>query len=375
MVNKKQNYSKQRLQEELSRLGNEIEELRMEREESKKNVLHFVQEADMARQDLQHAREQIAILSSKLNNSDHSPDLPSQSIDESQEHKQSQGDKILQLETLLSRATASLVEHEKAAEIHSRDAQNVIELTDQVKQLTTQLKDCQDTLGRLNESQKLIQDEFDQAKDENRVLRQTLKVEHERGERLESHWKSSENALEQAEIRVEVLKKEIEGLRQQQTWSPKIVQSDTSKIEALEKLQMALQQKYQMNLEQYSVLEQRLENEVKSHAHWKNAYEEKLKLLTLHQAREDEHNEMLDQSKVREQHLRTINKTLRDEIRKISRNRREVVNVEYLRNVILTFLEKKQTRHQLVPVLSTLLQCSNVDQAHLYSLVRNKTAS
>ncbi|KAI9013761.1 hypothetical protein CLU79DRAFT_722006 [Phycomyces nitens] len=372
MVNKRQSYSKQKLQEELARLGNEIEELRMEREESKKNVLHFMQEADTARQDLQQARKQIVILSSKQTQ-DPSVDLPSQSIDESL-HKQSQEEQIVQLETLLTRATNSLVEHEKTAELHSRDTENIAQLTDQVKQLTDQLKDCQNTLNRLSDSQLLIQEELDQAIDENRVLRQTLKVEHERGERLENHWKTSENALEQAEIKVELLNKELEGLRKQ-TWESKVAQPDTSKIETLERLQKTLQQKYQDNLEKYSTLEQNLENEVKSHAHLKTQYEDKLKLLTLRQAREDEHNEMLDQSKVREQHLRTINKTLRDEIRKISRNRREVVNVEYLRNVILTFLEKKQTRHQLVPVLSTLLQCSNVDQAHLYSLVRNKAAS
>jgi hypothetical protein len=52
----------------------------------------------------------------------------------------------------------------------------------------------------------------------------------------------------------------------------------------------------------------------------------------------------IEASKIRENHLRTINKTLRDEMRKVSKVQQEVVNMEYLKNVIIKFLEKRHTR-------------------------------
>lgn len=55
----------------------------------------------------------------------------------------------------------------------------------------------------------------------------------------------------------------------------------------------------------------------------------------------------LDASKMRENHLRTINKTLRDEVRKVNKVQEETVNIEYLRNVMIKFLEKRNTRVSL----------------------------
>ncbi|KAL0078220.1 hypothetical protein F4703DRAFT_1225069 [Phycomyces blakesleeanus] len=109
---------------------------------------------------------------------------------------------------------------------------------------------------------------------------------------------------------------------------------------------------------------------------------------------------------MRENHLKTLNRSLKDEIRKLSRtpiatntrissshptspspysasdhrslrsgastppgpdsfgssppstprNKEEEVNLEYLRNVIIKFLEKKSTRAQLIPVLAMMLK-------------------
>lgn len=59
----------------------------------------------------------------------------------------------------------------------------------------------------------------------------------------------------------------------------------------------------------------------------------------------------LNQAKIRENHLKTINKTLRDEVRKISKVQEDLVNIEYLRNVIIKFLERKSTRVSGVPIL------------------------
>lgn len=64
----------------------------------------------------------------------------------------------------------------------------------------------------------------------------------------------------------------------------------------------------------------------------------------------------LNQAKIRENHLKTINKTLRDEVRKISKVQEDLVNIEYLRNVIIKFLERKSTR-----VSAMLILCNTSD--------------
>lgn len=51
--------NKKVLQAQVARLTNEIEELHLEKEESKKNVLHFMQEADQARQEARRALEAL----------------------------------------------------------------------------------------------------------------------------------------------------------------------------------------------------------------------------------------------------------------------------------------------------------------------------
>lgn len=80
--------------------------------------------------------------------------------------------------------------------------------------------------------------------------------------------------------------------------------------------------------------------------------------------------EMEAATKIREQHLRTANKTLREEIRRINKVEEEIINIEYLRNVIIKFLERRNTRAQLVPILSTLLQCSHDEQTRLSKLIK-----
>jgi nicotinate-nucleotide pyrophosphorylase len=59
---------------------------------------------------------------------------------------------------------------------------------------------------------------------------------------------------------------------------------------------------------------------------------------------ENKRTELDGAAKIKENHLRTINKTLRDEIRKINKVQEEIINIEYLRNVIIKFLEKRNTR-------------------------------
>ncbi|CEG75261.1 hypothetical protein RMATCC62417_10334 [Rhizopus microsporus] len=62
---------------------------------------------------------------------------------------------------------------------------------------------------------------------------------------------------------------------------------------------------------------------------------------------------------------------LRNEIRRMTKAQDDALNLEYLRNVIIKFLELKTTRSQLIPVLSSLLQCTHEDQTKLHQIVQN----
>ncbi|KAI9249286.1 hypothetical protein BY458DRAFT_525818 [Sporodiniella umbellata] len=75
----------------------------------------------------------------------------------------------------------------------------------------------------------------------------------------------------------------------------------------------------------------------------------------------------IEQAKAREIRLRAINQMLRSEIRE---RREEQLNLEYLKNVIIKFLEKKTTRPQLIPILSALLQCTGEDKNKLHRIVQ-----
>lgn len=52
----------------------------------------------------------------------------------------------------------------------------------------------------------------------------------------------------------------------------------------------------------------------------------------------------IDAAKMKENHLKTVIKSLRDEIRKLHKVEDDIINIEYLRNVIIKFLEKRNTR-------------------------------
>ncbi|KAI9252178.1 hypothetical protein EDC94DRAFT_636761 [Helicostylum pulchrum] len=259
--------NKKVLQDQVVRLNNEIEELQLEREESKKNVLHFMQEADGTRQELIKAHALLDELSSY---------------------------------------------------------------------------------------------ELDQIKQEYQATRAALKVENERAEIIEKRWKESESNLEQTESTIQSLNKELDLFRQQE-WK-------TTSDNTLSDILCTLENKHREVVEQLGTIQINLEEKEKEALVWQEKYQ------VLHVAHTQMENKQtdLDASKMRENHLRTINKTLRDEVRKANKVQEETVNIEYLRNVMIKFLEKRSTRAQLVPILSTLLQCSNDEKSRLSKLIRNK---
>ncbi|ORY91913.1 hypothetical protein BCR43DRAFT_497485 [Syncephalastrum racemosum] len=284
MVNRKTRQH-QKLQEEIARLGNENEELKLEREESKKNVIHFMQEADVARQELRKAQALIAELTG------------------------SEGPNV---------------ENETAAG------------------LVTSLGVLQACDASTNTEE-----------------REALQV-------LEDRWRESESQLEQAEARIQSLDRELQQFRQK-SWenrAPVIKAELDIKSRELEKVladQARERASYKTQLEQSAISAQE----------WHEKHDRLQEIMSKYVALEDQHK-ALEEAHVREGHLKAINKALREEIRKATSHEEKEINLAYLRNVVIMFFEKKQMQAQLIPVLSTLLQCSSEEQTRLSKCVRNK---
>ncbi|KAG2216901.1 hypothetical protein INT45_010929 [Circinella minor] len=394
--NKKQNQGKQKLQDQIQRLHNELEELRLEREESKKNVLHFMQEADQARQDLEKAQSIIGQLSQQQ-----------QSHEGRKEGKQgglvTTGDDVLikkttqiliklqQLNdpTIINAVWNQLDENqqikkneEKLLLEQQKEKDDLIrqqQLSGQQQQidsLTEQLHEAHKKIKQLEMDKQRSLDELSMAKNEQETAIQARDIEFERAETLEKRWQTSENQLEEAETRIHSLERELESMRQKE-WVNKAPSSqlvEKTELDAKCKELKELGSKFSVVQEQYGNLKDQMEQQSDE---LKDSREKYIKLeekLIGYRTLENQ-KDALEQAKIRENHLKTINKTLRDEIRKTSSRNDMEVNMEYLKNVIIKFLEKKQTRAQLIPVLSTLLQCSREEQLRLNKLVRNKISS
>ncbi|KAI9491025.1 hypothetical protein BDB00DRAFT_834891 [Zychaea mexicana] len=430
--NRKQNQGKQKLQDQVQRLNNELEELRLEREESKKNVLHFMQEADLARQELQKAYTMIAQLSQQAT----AAALPV-SMEATEEAAKvgktgglvassSEDDELIAMKTTQLLVMLQQVDNpkgvldqfwdqinsgnnakddgaeqqkqkeekeeeerrreleqqqQKLKEDQERRRQEVEQQQQQqqeekIQSLAAQLKEAHDRIYGLEADKQKLMEELTIAKTDQDTARQARDIEHERAETLEKRWQTSESDLEQAETRIQMLERDLESLRQKE-WVSKAPAShlvEKTELEAkckeLEQVQAQLS-----TMEKDRVgLQDRLEHQsgqLKDYREKQCALEEK---LSAYKQLENQ-QQALEQAKIRENHLKTINKTLRDEMRKVSQRNNMEINNEYLKNVIIKFLEKKQTRAQLIPVLSTLLQCSREEQSRLNKLVRNKVSS
>lgn len=68
---------------------------------------------------------------------------------------------------------------------------------------------------------------------------------------------------------------------------------------------------------------------------------------------------LLNESESNVDRLAEQTKVLKEEIRRSQRNdKRETVNLEYLKNVVIKFLQFREEREQLLPVVATILQFS-----------------
>lgn len=193
------NNNKKQLQDQVYRLTNEIEELRLEREESKKNVLHFMQEADTIRQKLKRAQEIIEELT--LNEKGYNSPPPESDNDED-DHLPSS---LKKKRTSLLFSKLSLLDEEQLSTLF------------QLLEEGSTIKSLKSELSQANQDNAQLKEELDQLKEEYEATRSALQVENERAEIIESRWKESESHLEQAEYTIQSLKKELEKSRQE--WS------------------------------------------------------------------------------------------------------------------------------------------------------------
>ncbi|KAI9470068.1 MAG: hypothetical protein EXX96DRAFT_390356 [Benjaminiella poitrasii] len=313
---------------QIHRLTNEVEELRLEREESKKNVLHFMQEADSLRHELERAQELIK----KLTSAHWGEFFSSQHYDEKRIGLFS---KLNQLSDTKITQLFDLLENSPDNRQLSRNQANSTfgkELDPEVVSSTAALSKDED--GKI-EIKKLEKSQF-----------------------------------EEANCTIQLLQKEITALRasllqkSSSNYHTMTIKQETLRTSDSQSLSIAtVQKEYKLKLDQQ--IEQ-----ISKHWH------EKYNKITIQNIQlEKKQLELSSQAKARENHLKTVNKMLQDELRKLNRVQGDNINVEYLRNVIIKFLERQNTRAQLIPILSTLLKCSTEDQSRLSRLVRNKLTS
>ncbi|EPB90924.1 hypothetical protein HMPREF1544_02178 [Mucor circinelloides 1006PhL] len=336
--------NKKQLQEQIARLTNEIEELRLEREESKKNVLHFMQEADTARQELKKAYKIMEGLD--LHQGYLSPPPESEDI----------------IKTPLPSSTLSKL----VSKLSLLDQDKLLALLELVEET-----DNMPSLSQLKSAHVSLQEELEQLQEEYHATRGALQIENERAEIIEKRWKESESALEQAESTIQSLTKELNRVRQQQQEcnDNNNKASESTDIKLSQQDLCRSRQDLAITVKHYHDCKVKLEETQHTLKHWQTKYDE---MNAKHTCLESKRLDELNQAKIRENHLKTINKTLRDEVRKISKVQEDLVNIEYLRNVIIKFLERKSTRAQLIPILTTLLKCTREDQTRLVKLVRNR---
>ncbi|KAI9249881.1 hypothetical protein BY458DRAFT_37176 [Sporodiniella umbellata] len=195
--------------------------------------------------------------------------------------------------------------------------------------------------------------------------------------------KKQSNNHKNLQEQIRKLKNEIEELKTEREEAKKSVvffmhEADVAQKE-LEKMKQVIAQepfkeeeelaKKEKEQESVELLKISLEQTSLVNKQWQEKYDD---LYSVHMSFEDQRVE-LEIAKTREINLRSMNKILRNEVRKMSKVQEEALNIDYLRNVVINFLEKKSARLQLVPVLSTLLQCTYEDQTKLHQLVQNNS--
>lgn len=241
--------NKRVLQEQVIRFTNEIEELQLEREASKKNVLHFMQEADITRQELKKAQELIEELTHNQHTKGYnSPPPESNEV----EHNKQQTPSVLF-------SKLSLLSQDKLANLFDLVENNKL---DMIGQLSTELHQ----MRLRNEA---LEEELDQLQEEYQATRGALQVENEKAGIFEHRWEESESNLEQAESTIQALSSELANMREQQEWQ------STNQSNSLSKEELGrMEEQLQNAAKDYEHCKLKLDATKRSSEHWQEKYDE-----------------------------------------------------------------------------------------------------
>jgi chromosome segregation ATPase len=252
--------NKKVLQEQVARLTNEIEELRLEREESKKNVLHFMQEADSTRQELKKAQEIIE----EFTTTDHhlqgylSP--PPESIESEDDEDIKEPSK---LSILLS----------KLSQMDQEKISNLFQLVETDNNAIQDLHNVKQSFSQLKSAHVSLKEELNQLQEEYHATRGALQIENERAEIIEKRWKESESSLEHAESTIQSLNKELSHFRQQQQECNKKV-NETTDIKLIQEDLCRSKQDLAITVQNYHDCKVKLEETEQTLKHWQTKYDE-----------------------------------------------------------------------------------------------------
>ncbi|CAB5204364.1 unnamed protein product [Rhizophagus irregularis] len=256
-------------------------------------------------------------------------------------------------------------------------------------------------------SQSLMENSQHQKSRENEAL--TIRVEEldkgttERVDSLRKQVETHKQVKEKAEFELREVKRTIDDRIQE------MVNKLSVKDQEVKRLETKLEEKDNsiklVKEENQSLKQQMLDIEAKMNklnAEVANADEKSANYHELEHSKErikEEYEKMLEESRLRESTFRTMNKTLQEEVRKLqkmvdrsapnspqpispgySRNpltpTSSIINnpmdddtrILYIRDVVLKFLEYKDRRKFLLPVLTTVLQMSDKEKTKLESM-------
>ncbi|KAG9306903.1 hypothetical protein G9A89_002572 [Geosiphon pyriformis] len=330
----------------------------------------------------------------------------------------------------------SLFDQYQIKEAEFESSQSLLEnLQHRTTELTHQLKECEERAQAMEEE---LSDKKRSDKEKSKEL-ETLKIKFmeiksESEKKISSLQKQVEDfklARDNAEQELSIVQHMVENREEEANVALRKYREEDGRIQMLEFENRSLKEQA-VKLEEtinglrteIGILETKLVKEIFIHTSFKklrytiNEYHD---IETTAQRDKQQHEQLLEESRMRESHLRTVNKTLKDEIRKLQKLnsaasdrpptsplhpptspsysvrstppgtpttssstgfnlpnntisssvshstslREDDVQLKYIRSVVLKFLESKKERPQLIQVLSTVLKLRPEDKQKL----------
>ncbi|RHZ64552.1 hypothetical protein Glove_322g15 [Diversispora epigaea] len=274
------------------------------------------------------------------------------------------------------------------------------------KELTHQLKEFEERSQALEGELKTLKKFYKEKSRENENLKTKITdLIRDNAEKLENLKKQSENYRHDKEkielelmdmkctidVQIQDMIKQLNVKEQENNSLTEISLRKDDTIKSLQNENESLQKRMQEIDKKVDILNAEIVNANKNSAKYR---ELEMNL----QLNKEEYEKLLEEARMREGHLRTINKTLKDEVRKLQKssernasqnsppsispifsrgpnismtssfhyaNMDNDLKIDYLRDIIFKFLEHKVQRKALLPVLTTLLKVSPEEKRKL----------